>query len=166
MSATRGEHVPECPVTKLAASTAHNTLGCRCDVCVEFRQGYQRKQYRKGGAGYKGTVLRNSKARAGKLGIEHTLTQETIPEIPECCPALGTPLVIGGRGADGTRNSPSLDRLDNTEGYTPDNVTWMSLRANAIKTDATLSEIYQVADWLHGELKKRGIDPTTAGARR
>jgi len=51
------------------------------------------------------------------------------------------PLVKGGNN----NNSPSLDRIDNTKGYTPDNVVVVSNRANSIKRDATPDELMAVA---------------------
>lgn len=56
--------------------------------------------------------------------------------IPEYCPLLGTKLEIGSG-----QNSPSIDRIDSSKGYTLDNIWIISRRANTIKNDATLEEL-------------------------
>lgn len=43
--------------------------------------------------------------------------------------------------------SPQLDRIDNTKGYTKDNVVVVSKRANTIKNDATVQELCKVAEF-------------------
>lgn len=57
--------------------------------------------------------------------------------IPAYCPVFGTPLT-----------SPSLDRFDNDQGYTPDNIRVISRRANLIKSDATADEIEAVLRYM------------------
>lgn len=58
---------------------------------------------------------------------------------PEICPILGLTLdyTIGNGRKE---NSPSLDRIDCTKGYTADNVRIISWRANRIKNDGTAEE--------------------------
>ena len=90
-------------------------------------------------------MLYHARHRALRAGIECTITVEDI-KIPDFCPALGIPLCSSiGSGLGVTpkilANSPSLDRVDNTKGYTPGNVMVISLRANALKKDATVEEL-------------------------
>lgn len=89
-------------------------------------------------------LYQGRKSDAKKRGIEFTLTIEDVV-IPETCPILGIPIVadIGPR----TNNSPSIDRIDNTKGYTPDNFVIISWRANLLKKDATLDELRKIADY-------------------
>lgn len=47
-----------------------------------------------------------------------------------------------------TDNSPSLDRIDNSSGYVKGNVHIISMRANRIKSDATLQELKSVVKYL------------------
>jgi hypothetical protein len=89
-------------------------------------------------------LMSNSKQRARKAGLEHTLKYEDI-QIPNVCPVLGIPLHREGR--ETWLNAPSLDRVDNTLGYTPDNVVVISRRANILKKDATIDELIALAQY-------------------
>lgn len=81
---------------------------------------------------------RNAKRR----GEECELTIDDIV-IPEYCPVLGIKLEPGGQGSE-QNNSPSIDRIDSTKGYTKDNTWVISARANRLKNDATLDEIEMI----------------------
>lgn len=92
---------------------------------------------------YKGAV-----DRARRRGIDISITLDDIV-IPDVCPVLGIPMERSrGRWNEG---SPSLDRLDNTKGYTKDNVRVISHRANRLKSNATASELEAIAAWLRKE---------------
>lgn len=95
-------------------------------------------------------IFRSAKARATRRNMEFLLNPEDIV-IPTHCPVLGIPLMdmIGvGKGSMIARqNSPSLDRIDNTKGYVPGNIVIVSLRANNIKSDASLDEINALASF-------------------
>ena len=41
----------------------------------------------------------------------------------------------------------SLDRIDNTKGYTKDNVIFVCLKANTIKSISTIDELCKIADF-------------------
>lgn len=86
-------------------------------------------------------MLYAARMKSKRRGWECDLTMDDIV-LPDRCPVLGIPLMIG----DGkmTQNSPSLDRIDNTRGYVKGNVIIVSLRANAIKNDATVEELGRV----------------------
>ncbi len=60
---------------------------------------------------------------------------------------LGIPLFRSTGSKGQGPNSPTLDRLDPALGYTPENVVVISARANQIKTDATVEELYRVATY-------------------
>lgn len=86
--------------------------------------------------------------RARKRGLEFTLKFEDLI-VPEHCPVLGMKLEHSTGGhAD---NSPSLDRVDNSKGYTQDNVRIISRRANCLKNDATLEELEAIVRYIKGE---------------
>lgn len=90
-------------------------------------------------------MLYDAKKRAKKKGIEFNLKESDL-EIPENCPVLGIPLFVG----DGWRshNSPSIDRIDNSKGYFPNNVKIVSLRANMLKNDGTLEELRLIVKYM------------------
>ena len=80
--------------------------------------------------------------------MEFSLTLQNV-HWPEYCPALGIKLDYFRRGrGKQCDHSPSFDRLDPNQGYTPENTRIISYRANRIKNDASLTELWKVADWL------------------
>lgn len=96
----------------------------------------------------KGTINRmyhTSKARARKKGLEHTIEKSDII-IPKYCPILNTRLIPGSRGD--YLNTPSLDRIDNSKGYTKDNIQVISMKANSMKNSATKEELLLFAKWV------------------
>jgi len=50
----------------------------------------------------------------------------------------------------GLRDTPSVDRFDNTKGYTRDNIRVISLRANLLKKDATVDEVRKLLVYMEG----------------
>jgi hypothetical protein len=88
-----------------------------------------------------------AKHRAKKKGLPFDLTEDyVLGLLDQCggrCPVLGVPFVRGTRAC--RRASPSLDRVDPAKGYVEGNVVVVSMRANAIKNDATWAEIQAVA---------------------
>ena len=89
-------------------------------------------------------MLNNSKQRAKRSGIEHTLLLEDIV-IPDYCPVLGIKLETGDRKEH--FNAPSIDRIDNAKGYNKDNIMIMSVKANMLKKDGTLDELIMLGEW-------------------
>lgn len=87
------------------------------------------------------SLLRAARRRAKTFGLEFTITARDII-VPSECPLLGTELVLG-EGKQGP-NSPSLDRINNSRGYTPDNIWVISQRANTCKGNLSADEIIQI----------------------
>lgn len=83
-------------------------------------------------------LITEAKYRAARAGIEFSLKFEDL-KIPENCPALGIPIRWDRHSPHA--NKPSLDRIDNSKGYTRENTRIVSLRANILKKDATREEI-------------------------
>jgi hypothetical protein len=114
----------------------------------EYSREYERK--RRKDFNYRLQMLINaSKQRAKQKGIEHTLTVEELKSIfPKdgICPILGIPLVFSTSGF--SDNSPSVDKIDPSMGYTLDNVQVISWRANRLKSDATVEELEKVVAFL------------------
>ena len=100
-------------------------------------------------------MLSRSKSRALAKGLEHSLILENIC-IPKYCPLLGIELKDNtGTGKGNNPTSPSLDRLDSSKGYTPDNVWVISNRANEIKSNATLEELEAIVRGLRAKIEGR-----------
>jgi ribosomal protein L32 len=99
-------------------------------------------------------LLHSAKQRAKEKGLPFDLTVDDIV-IPERCPALGISLVPsvgeGRKTLTKLNSSPSIDRIDNSKGYTKDNVCVISLRANNVKKDATLQELHALVTHMESE---------------
>jgi len=94
-------------------------------------------------------LVNASKQRAKNKNREHQITVEDIKSIyPQNgkCPIFGIDLVFGDSGF--RENSPSIDRIDSTKGYTIDNVQIISWKANRIKSYATVEELEMIVAYL------------------
>lgn len=87
-------------------------------------------------------IRKRSRARS----LDFNLVAEELV-IPEVCPVLGIPLHFGKSHHP---NLPSIDRFDNTKGYTKENTRIISYRANKLKNDATLEEMESVVKYMKG----------------
>lgn len=76
-------------------------------------------------------MLNGAKWRANRDGIEFSITLEDII-LPAVCPISLRPMKLGTQGKE-SRDSYSLDRIDNTKGYTKDNIAVICREANGIK---------------------------------
>ena len=90
------------------------------------------------------TQLKNG---AKKRGIPFNLTVSDLNELsfPITCPVLGIPLSFN-RGTP-EDNSYSIDRIDSSKGYQPDNIVVVSNRANKLKSNATLNEMKKLVEF-------------------
>ena len=59
------------------------------------------------------------------------------------CPVFGFKMEFDGDHD----NSPSLDRIDPSKGYTKNNVLWISYLANRMKSNLSLKELIKIRDW-------------------
>lgn len=101
------------------------------------------------------TMYREAKRRSEERGLEWDLELCEVM-VPDVCPVLGIPLFFTvGRTTD---NTPTLDRVDNTKGYTRDNVVVISYRANRIKNDSTLDELVAVTVYVAEHLTPKSVD--------
>lgn len=111
--------------------------------CQQYNRDYYRKTLVK-------RLLDNAKQRASKAGVPFDLQAADI-FIPDHCPVLGLPLeIVEGRGGF-QPNSPSLDRLIPSLGYVRGNIAVISVRANLLKRDATLSELVRLVSWMRAQ---------------
>lgn len=93
-------------------------------------------------------LWQGAKCSAKLRNIPFTL-QPTDVVIPEYCPVFNIPLVKEGGKAGAA--SPSLDRFDNTMGYTKDNIRVVSWKANRIKGEANVADMEAVLKYMKGE---------------
>lgn len=85
-------------------------------------------------------MIRDARYRAKKLKLDFTINFDDIKKLTvNTCPILNLPIdwTLNKR----SDNSPSLERIDSKQGYTPSNVAIISWRANRIKKDATIQEL-------------------------
>ena len=76
-------------------------------------------------------------------GIPFNLDEEFFFNVPEVCPVLGIPL--DGRDKD---HQWSVDRLKPALGYVQGNVKIISMRANRLKNDSTITEIERILSYM------------------
>lgn len=120
-----------------------------CGACIDCSQkmviSYRFKNKEK-------VLLAGAKKRAIKENLEFNLSITDIV-LPETCPVFGIPMQMhtGKPGPD----SFSIDRIDPNRGYTKDNIQIICLRANKIKSDATLEELETIVMYLK-KLKNEG----------
>jgi len=96
---------------------------------------YTVKNYRKHIVRY---LVKSARRRAKEKGIIFDITTDHI-SLPELCPLLGIPMKMNENKRQ--PNSYSIDKIDNTKGYTPGNVWVISSKANLLKGDATIEEL-------------------------
>ena len=84
------------------------------------------------------TMWTNARNRALKNNIPFTITEEDI-HIPDICPITGIPFSFSNKKTADT--SPTLDKIDNEKGCTPDNIIVVSHKANRFKNNLTFAEM-------------------------
>lgn len=108
------------------------------NVCKVCRLPKSKENYKRQSKQYK--LWHSAKNRCVKNGREFSIEISDI-EIQEICPVLKIPYEQKGQHA------PSLDRLDNSKGYTKDNIIVMSRRANRMKGDCTKEDVQKLLDF-------------------
>lgn len=104
--------------------------------------------------------LRQVANSAKKRGLPFSLTPADAM-ISACCPVLGTAFDWNDKN-----RKPSIDRIDNNKGYIPGNIRVISLRANRLKSDATLEEVIKIASYMESSASGSQVPnlPRTATA--
>jgi hypothetical protein len=102
------------------------------------------KSYRQSLKGWARLQLYRSKRRALKLGLEFDLTEDwLLANLPDKCPVLDLELIVGADQAN-VAQAPSVDRVDNSKGYTKANCRIISYRANSLKNSASRQELHAI----------------------
>lgn len=148
------KYCPSCELTKDSGcfnkdSTRIGGLACYCKECNSLINKQKYLENSQNHAWKLTRMLKASKTRAVSKGLEHTLTFEELVSlypVDNQCPILGLTLSWGMPKS----NSPSLDRIDSSKGYTVDNCQIISNRANTIKHDATVEELELLVNYLKG----------------
>lgn len=129
-----------------------------CDGNREYARRYQKEHnIRRDNQGKRGrsrNMIDNAKRRAIDKDLDFNLDIDYLESIaPDICPVLNIPLDYYSSSGIQGRNpyGPSLDRFDNSKGYTKDNVRIISWRANSLKSDATIAEIEAILTYMKGE---------------
>ncbi len=92
-------------------------------------------------------MLKNIRSKCWRKGIPFNLTLEHLLEVfPDECPVFKLPFYMDEKKVH-TSFSPSVDKIIPELGYTIGNVQVISFKANAMKRDATLAELYIFAQW-------------------
>ncbi len=119
-----------------------------------YQKEYIRKHYRENTEYYKQKAKKRKESltREQKLfeSIRNRARRNNIPfnievddiVIPSHCPVFNIPF------DNSVYYRPSVDRIKPELGYTKGNIAVISYRANWIKTNATLNEIFQLQKWL------------------
>lgn len=143
---------PECgivlPSSKLILNRKKRR-GHKCNACVQRRLKRWRIDHPR--QVVLSNMLAQAKRRAAASGREFSLTLHDLQQkFTTRCPLLQIELDWGyGSKGKTLANSPSIDRLNNTLGYTPANTWIISYRANLLKCDATLDELNTIAtNWV------------------
>ncbi len=138
----RGPCGQEKEITEFGPSKQYEDgLSYRCRKCDNARSQTPevRKRRRERHAEFPEKImLQHARSRAKNKNLEFNLTQDDI-NIPEKCPIFGIKIQKGDRCVK--FDSPSLDRIDSTLGYTKSNVIIVSWKVNAIKNNANIEEM-------------------------
>lgn len=126
----------------VSALTKGHTKSCGCLRHDVMRQTGRRKTHGQTGK-WAYTLVSKIKDRARIKGLEFDLSWEDVVA-PDVCPVLGIPV----SKELSKEHWPTVDRIDNTRGYTRDNIRVISNRANRIKSDASIEELEAIVEYI------------------
>ena len=125
----------------------HGKLRADCRTCYN-------KYYRDNNHRYlKASMVYDAKERAKKKNMDFNLVKKDI-HFPEVCPVFNIKLEHGRKD---WKNSPTIDRIDNTKGYLINNCIVVSCLANTIKNSATPKQILKVGNFYKKLYEEKGI---------
>jgi hypothetical protein len=103
-------------------------------------------------------ILYYARARARKNKLEFTISKTDYQPQTHCKLLPDRAFKFNSTRTD-KENSMSIDRLDATKGYTPENTWLICHRANTIKSNATFEEFEMIYLNWKAELIRRGMKP-------
>jgi hypothetical protein len=108
-----------------------------------------------------GHMRAGAKQRAKRDGLPFSITSKDILELigDGHCPVFGICYDVSSNKS--TDASATLDKIIPSLGYVKGNCAVISRRANYIKSNATVSEIRRVADWME-KTSLSGLNPAKA----
>ncbi len=92
-------------------------------------------------------MLGRAKGRCKGTDVPITITVDDF-EIPEFCPVFPDIRLRFAEGRGRPDNIPTLDRIIPALGYIPGNVRVISMRANRLKSDATVEELEAIIAYI------------------
>ena len=96
-------------------------------------------------------LLKKAKDRSKRKNLEYNLDYDwAVKNFPEFCPVFGIPLTF----FTSSDSSASIDRLDNSKGYTKENCRFISMEANFKKNANSLSDITKIYNYMIRETQK------------
>lgn len=110
----------------------------RARTNAEYAEQLRKQKYDNSRKNFVSEMLNRAKRRALLEELPFELTADNLV-IPDKCPILGVPLVLGTKG--NYRYTYSLDKKDPSLGYTVANTRVVSMLANTMKNDATREEL-------------------------
>lgn len=131
--------------------TSGHTTSCGCRQ-GRFIHGLARTKTIGSTREYK--MWNGARGHAKKLKLECSITPADI-HIPEKCPLLG--ILLDKKAPLRADSVPSLDRIDNSIGYIPENIWVISWKANRIKHACTVAELKMIAENLEQAILERKI---------
>jgi hypothetical protein len=87
-------------------------------------------------------LYHHAKNRAKNKNLQFNIIKEDIV-IPEKCPVFDVPLNFENKD-----NVPTLDRVDNTQGYIKGNIQVISFKANRLKNSSSMDELKKIINYM------------------
>lgn len=100
----------------------------------------------------KSYILSRAKNRAKTIGIPFDITVDDF-DIPQFCPVFPWLELKFSKGSTRPDNCPSLDRVQSELGYVKGNVRIISMKANRIKSNASVDEIAAIHQYMKDHIE-------------
>lgn len=130
--------------------TSKQNIRNRCKIDPIYHEHIKEQRRNNNNKNHKSSMYRNAKKRALNKNLAFTITKDDII-IPEKCPILNCNFIMGKKG--NYEYTSTIDRIDNTKGYTKDNIQIITKKANSMKNSATKQELLVFADWIYKNFK-------------